>query len=175
MVIADVTDKGVPAALFMALSRTLIRTTALSGRSPGTALSRANQLILRDSQTNTFVSTFYAALDTCGGKLAYANAGHNPPLWLQVATGELRELAARGIVLGLFYDIDLEEREISVAPGDLLVFYTDGVTEAMAVTAKPKASAQEVLEAIVQTVNTFTGNTPQSDDITLFVAKRHTL
>jgi sigma-B regulation protein RsbU (phosphoserine phosphatase) len=106
-----------------------------------------------------------------------------------VATGELRELAARGIVLGLFYDIDLEEREISVAPGDLLVFYTDGVTEAMdadkqmfgedglraAVTAKPKASAQEVLEAIVQTVNTFTGNTPQSDDITLFVAKRHTL
>ena len=115
MVIADVTDKGVPAALFMALSRTLIRTTALSGRSPGAALSRANQLILRDSQTNTFVSTFYAALDTHGGKLAYANAGHNPPLWLQVATGELRELAARGIVLGLFYDIDLEEREISVA------------------------------------------------------------
>jgi sigma-B regulation protein RsbU (phosphoserine phosphatase) len=146
-------------------------------------------LILRDSQTNTFVSTFYAALDTRGGKLAYANAGHNPPLWLQVATGELRELAARGIVMGLFYDIDLEEREISVAPGDLLVFYTDGVTEAMnadkqlfgedglraAVTAKPKASAQEVLDAIVQAVNTFTGNTPQSDDIALFVVKRHAL
>jgi serine phosphatase RsbU (regulator of sigma subunit) len=189
MVIADVTDKGVPAALFMALSRTLIRTTALSGRSPGVALTRANQLILKDSQTDTFVSAFYAALDTYGGKLAYANAGHNLPLWLQAATGELRELAARGIVLGVLYDINLEECEINVAPGDLLVFYTDGVTEAMdadkqvfgedglraAVTAKPKASAQEVLEAIVQAVNTFTGNTPQSDDITLFVVKRHAL
>jgi sigma-B regulation protein RsbU (phosphoserine phosphatase) len=146
-------------------------------------------LILKDSQTDTFVSTFYAALDTCSGKLAYANAGHNPPLWLQVATGELRELAARGIVLGAFHDIDLEECEISVALGDLLVFFTDGVTEAMdadnqlfgedglraAVTAKPKASAQEVLEAIVQAVNTFMGNTPQSDDLTLFVVKRHAL
>jgi serine phosphatase RsbU (regulator of sigma subunit) len=189
MVIADVTDKGVPAALFMALSRTLIRTTALNGRSPGAALSRANQLILNDSQASKFVSTFYAALDTGGGKLAYANAGHNPPLWLQVATGELRELAGRGIVLGLFSDIVLEEREISVAPGDLLVFYTDGVTEAMnadkqlfgedglraAMTANPEASAQEVLDGIMQAVNTFTGNTPQSDDLTLFVVKRDTL
>ncbi len=106
-----------------------------------------------------------------------------------MATGELRELAAQGIVLGVFYDLNLEECEISVAPGDLLVFYTDGVTEAMdadkqmfgedglraAVTAKPKANAQEVLEAIVQAVNTFAGNTPQSDDLTLFVVKRHAL
>lgn len=186
MVIADATGKGVPAALFMALSRTLIRTTALSGRSPGAALTRANRLIMKDSQANKFVSTFYAALDTCGGKLTYANAGHNPPLWLQVATGELQELASGGIVLGAFSDIDLKECEIDVAPGDLLVFYTDGVTEAMdadeqmfgedrlraAVKANPRVSAQEVLDAIVQAVNTFTGNTPQADDITLFVVKR---
>jgi serine phosphatase RsbU (regulator of sigma subunit) len=189
MVIADVTDKGVPAALFMALSRTLIRTTALSGRSPGAALARANQLILKDSQANRFVSAFYATLDTGSGKLAYANAGHNRPLWLQVATGELQELAARGIVLGVLYDLDLEECEIDVAPGDVLVFYTDGVTEAIdanhqlfgedrlraAVKANPEGSAQEVLEAIVQAVNTFTGNSPPSDDLTLFVVKRRAL
>jgi len=118
--------------------------------------------------------------------LTYANAGHNRPLWLQVRSGEIQEVTARGIALGVLEDIELEEREIDVAPGDLLVFYTDGVTEAMntsgqqfdgerlraAVTANPDASAQQILSAVVDAVRAFTGDTPQSDDLTLFVAKR---
>ena len=186
IVIADVADKGVPAALMMALSRTIIRTKALGGRSPSSALMRANESILNDSRSDLFVTAFYATLDTHSGRLTYANAGHNRPLWLQVRSGEIQEVTARGIALGVLEDIELEEREIDVAPGDLLVFYTDGVTEAMntsgqqfdgerlraAVIANPDASAQQILSAVVDAVRAFTGDTPQSDDITLFVAKR---
>lgn len=186
IVIADVADKGVPAALMMALSRTIIRTKALGGRSPSSALMRANESILNDSRSDLFVTAFYATLDTHSGRLTYANAGHNRPLWLQIRSGEIQEVTAPGIALGVLEDIELEEREIDVAPGDLLVFYTDGVTEAMntggqqfdgerlraAVAANPDASAQQILSAVVDAVRAFTGDAPQSDDLTLFVAKR---
>jgi sigma-B regulation protein RsbU (phosphoserine phosphatase) len=132
------------------------------------------------------VSAFYATLDTHSGRLTYANAGHNRPLWLQSGSGEIQELTAQGIVLGILEDIELEEREIDVAPGDVLVFHTDGVTEAMdivgqqfgkerlwaAVAATPKASAQEIVAAVVDAVKAFTGDAPQSDDLTLLVVKR---
>jgi sigma-B regulation protein RsbU (phosphoserine phosphatase) len=186
MVIADVSDKGVPAALFMALSRTVIRTTALSGRSPSAALIRANESILNDSWAEMFLSAFYATLDTHSGHLAYANAGHNRPLWRRAATGEWQELAARGIILGMVEEIDLEERQITLTPGDLVVFYTDGVTEASdadgqmfgetrlqeVLATNAEASAQQVCRAVVEAVQAFTGDTPQSDDVTLFVVKR---
>jgi serine phosphatase RsbU (regulator of sigma subunit) len=190
LVIADVTDKGVPAALFMAFSRTIVRTEAMSSRNrnPAATLSRANRSIVRDIQSDSrlFLSAFYATLDTVSGRLAYANGGHVWPLWLRSASGEVQALAARGIVLGVFSDIELEEREIVVAPGDLLVFYTDGVTEARgadgqmfdeerllaAVASNPEASAQQVLQAIVEAVEAFVGDIPQSDDLTLFVIKR---
>jgi serine phosphatase RsbU (regulator of sigma subunit) len=190
LVIADVTDKGVPAALFMAFSRTIVRTEAMSSRNrnPAATLSRANRSIVRDIQSDSrlFLSAFYATLDTVSGRLAYANGGHNWPLWLRSASGEVQPLAARGIVLGVFNDIELEEREIEVAPGDMLVFYTDGVTEARgadgqmfdeerlraAVASNPEASAQQVLQAIVEAVEAFVGDIPQSDDLTLFVIKR---
>ena len=186
MLIADVAGKGVPAALFMARGCTTIRTTALVGNGPGTALTQANSLIFRDRQSQLFLTALYAVLDTGNGRLVYANAGHNPPLWLRAATGDMQTLRAPGIVLGIFADIELEEREIQVAPGDLLVFYTDGVTEAMnasrdlfgeerlqaAVAANAGASAQEVLDAILDAVREFTGDVEQSDDITLFVVRR---
>jgi serine phosphatase RsbU (regulator of sigma subunit) len=190
LVIADVTDKGVPAALFMAFSRTILRTEAMSGRNrnPAATLRRANRSIVRDIQSDSrlFLSAFYATLDTISGRLAYANGGHNWPLRLRSATGELQPLATRGIVLGVFSDIELEEREIEVAPGDLLVFYTDGVTEARGadgqmfneerlcavVASNPEASAQQVLQAVAKAVGSFVGDTPQSDDLTLFVIKR---
>jgi serine phosphatase RsbU (regulator of sigma subunit) len=190
LVIADVTDKGVPAALFMAFSRTIVRTEAMSSRNrnPAATLSRANRSIVRDIQSDSrlFLSAFYATLDTVSGRLVYANGGHIWPLWLRSASGEVQPLAARGIVLGVFSDIELEEREIEVAPGDMLVFYTDGVTEARgsdgqmfdeerlraAVASNPEASAQQVLQAIVEAVEAFVGDIPQSDDLTLFVIKR---
>ena len=186
LVIADVAGKGVPAALFMARGCTTIRTTALVGNGPATALTQANKLIFRDRQSQLFLTALYAVLDTESGRLVYANAGHNPPLWLQAATGDMQTLQAPGIVLGIFGDIELEEREIQVSPGDLLVFYTDGVTEAMdarrdlfgeerlqaTVAANARASAQEVLDAILDAVREFTGDVEQSDDLTLFVIRR---
>lgn len=187
LVIADVADKGVPAALMMALSRTMVRTAAADGRNPSAALGLANELILKHSQTDLFVTAFYATLDTRTGRLTYANAGHNRPLWVQSSSGDIQELAAQGIVLGILEDIELGERQIDVAPGDFLVFYTDGVTEAMsadgqefgqerlraAVAATPDASPQQIISAVVDAVNVFTGDAPQADDLTLLVVKRH--
>ncbi len=190
LVIADVTGKGVPAALFMAFSRTIIRTESMSGRkrNPAAALRRVNRSIVRDIQSDDrlFLSAFYATLDTYSGRLTYANCGHNWPLWLRSATGEVRPLAARGIIIGIFSDVELEEHEIEMAPGDILIFYTDGVTEARdvdgqlfdderlsaALATDPQASAQQVLDTVIDAIKTFTGDTPQSDDLTLFVVKR---
>jgi len=186
LVIADVTGKGVPAALFMALCRTVVRVNSNRDQGPAAALMQANQFIARDNRPGLFLSAFYAILDSETGRLVYSSAGHNWPLWLRSAAGEIEELAAHGIVLGLFRDIQLEERAIEVGPGDLLVFYTDGVPEAMngagemfgegrlqaVVGSDPEASSQQVAQAILQAVEAFTGDIPPSDDLTLFVLKR---
>jgi serine phosphatase RsbU (regulator of sigma subunit) len=186
LVIADVADKGVPSALYMALTRTVIRTTAFTGRSPASTLMRANALILNDSRSDLFLSAFYAKLDTDTGRLIYCNAGHNPPLWLRVDGGEFVELSTQGIILGAFEGIELDERRVDVAHGDLLVLYTDGVTEAVTqdeqefgverlremIAAHAQGSAQDVLQAIVDAVNAFEDDAPPSDDLTLVVVRR---
>ncbi len=186
LVIADVSGKGVPAALFMALSRSLIRTKSMSGRPPAAVLTRANRLIYRDSRSSLFLTTFYATLDLRTGLLAYTNAGHNWPLCLQAKTGKIKELAAKGTVLGVFKKIKLEDHEITMAPGDLIVFYTDGITEATngnnemfgekrlqaTLKANPQSNAQQMLDTILNEVDTFVNNTPQADDMTLLVVKR---
>lgn len=186
LVVADVAGKGVPAAIFMALSRTIIRTTALSGRGPAETLKRTNELIMKDSQANRFVSAFYAALDTTTGRMVYANGGHNWPLHWQAATGKFQQLAARGTVLGAFEAVNITEYELDVAPGDVFIFYTDGVTEAMnaegqlfgeerlqaAISAGPGIGALQTVGMVVKAVANFIGSTPQSDDITLLVVKR---
>jgi sigma-B regulation protein RsbU (phosphoserine phosphatase) len=186
LVIADVSGKGVPAALFMAFSRTVIRTEAMSGHNPAMVLERANRLITQDNSSRLFVSAFYAILDTHSGQLVYANAGHNWPFWLRVATQELIELEVPGTVLGMFKTIELEEQEIEVAQGDMLLFHTDGVTEAMNMAGQmlgeerlrailvtdAEASAAQVQQAVLTELEEFTGGTPQSDDFTLFVVKR---
>ncbi len=186
LVIADVTGKGVPAALFMARAQTMIRSTAQTGRNPSVVLEQANDLMLDDREAELFVTVFYGLLDTDSGHLVYANAGHSRPLWLPAAADRCQELLAGGILLGAFQGIELEEGEIDVERGDLVVFYTDGVTEAMnadreffgeerlrsIVDASAGASAQEVLEAIVDAVSTFSRGVAQSDDLTLFVVRR---
>lgn len=186
MVIADVSDKGIPAAIFMALSRTLIRTTALTGRTPAAALMRANELLLKDIQTDAFLTAFYAILHTKTGRLDWTNAGHNPPIWYEAATDTFHKLALPGIVLGIFENITLHESSTQLAPGDFVVFYTDGVTEAMSAdghefeeerfieTLRRHAhdNAANIVRGVIDTVNEFTANTPQSDDFTLFIIKR---
>jgi serine phosphatase RsbU (regulator of sigma subunit) len=186
MLIADVADKGVPAALFMALSRTVIRTIAMSGRGAAAALLRANQLILNDTQSDLFLSAFYGILEPATGALLYANAGHNRPLWYRAATGELTELSARGVILGAFEEITMEEQRIVIEPGDVLLLYTDGIPEGMNVEGRMMGMQRlaEVLkqnahrdtpgisQAIIEVYNRFTAGAEQSDDVTYTVVKR---
>lgn len=190
LVIADVSDKGVPAALFMALSRTMIRNTALRGHPPAKALQRANYYILEDSWSDMFLTAFYGVLNVANGRFTYAKAGHNLPLWWQAKSDTFEELDADGIVLGILNEIDLAEHEITVAPHDVLVLYTDGVTEALneddeefgverlktavhtAIHATPSASAENIIEEILTAVRAFAQDAPQTDDFTLLVVVR---
>lgn len=187
MVIADVADKGVAAALFMALSRSIIRGKAIvPDLNPALVLQRANRLILKDSRARLFVTACYAVLNTLTGRLIYSLAGHNRPLWWQAATQTCQELSGRGTVLGIFEEVELEEHTVTLASGDALVFYTDGITEAMnddhqlfgeerlqkVICRHAAGSPQEMIGAIVAAVQTFTGGAPPSDDLTLFVVKR---
>ena len=185
IVIADVADKGVPAALFMAMCRTTIRSTALSGRTPAQALQRANELILKDSRSDLFVSAFYAALCPTTGEFTYASAGHNRPYWFH-SNGEMEQMRAIGTILGALEDIVLEERRVILNPGDAVVFYTDGVSEAMNPNLEPFGekrleqvlrshaadSAEDISRAILQAVRAFASDSPQSDDLTLIVLRR---
>lgn len=186
LVIADVTGKGVPAALFMAFSRTIIRAEAAHGLGPAATLIKANQFIVRDIRSRLFLSAFYASLNTQTGRMVFANGGHDWPLLLSAATGAVQELRIPGLVLGAFPEVPLEEGEIMVAPGDMLIFYTDGVTEARnaagqffgeerlkaTVAAHRGAGAEWLLQGVVTAVSRFVGSTPQSDDFTMVVVKR---
>ncbi len=186
LVIADVSGHGVPAALFMALSRTIIRTVGLAGRGPASALTRSNELVLKDSQAEMFLTAVYAILELETDRLIYANAGHNRPLWYHAATGAVTELGVRGILLGAFEEIELHEERLDLADGDALVFYTDGVTEAQSpdgemfgearlrdvVAANGGASAEDLLAAVVAAVTEFAGEREWGDDVTGVVVKR---
>ena len=186
VIIADVADKGVPAALFMALSRTTIRNVAADSDSPAAALMKANELILEDSQAELFLTAFYAVFTPGSGNLVYTNAGHNPPLWYRNESDDFRLLNADGIALGVIADIALQDVVVEVAPGDVLVFYTDGVTEAMneqmgefglhrlqeTVARVADDSAAGIVEAILAAVDDFRGGVSYRDDLTLVVLKR---
>jgi serine phosphatase RsbU (regulator of sigma subunit) len=186
LVIADVADKGMPAALFMALTRTLMRAAALEEASPAAALARVNDLLVPDAQHGMFVTAVYAVLSLETGQLAYANAGHNLPLLLRSQTGELERLDKGGMALGVLEGLRLDERIVFMEPGDCLIFYTDGITEAFSpeedmygedrlqatVRSASGSSAQAMLEAIADSVVAFAGDAAPSDDRTLMVLRR---
>jgi sigma-B regulation protein RsbU (phosphoserine phosphatase) len=186
LVIADVADKGVPAALFMALSRTLVRATAIDGRPPGEAIPRANQLILSDTHTDMFVTLFYGVLAPTTGELCYVIAGHNPPRWWSQRTQQVQRLPGRGLPLGVMEDMALDEERLALEPGDVLLLYTDGVTEALnlqgeefgearlaaLVAAHAAEDANTLMAAIVAAQAAFTGGLPPFDDITMVAVKR---
>lgn len=184
IVIADVADKGVPAALFMALSRTILRAVALGRSNPAQTLMRVNEILDNDAQTDLFVTIFYAVWNPEAKTLTYANGGHNPPLLLG-ENGRRHLLNGKGMALGVLPDITIQQNRIQVEPGDTILFYTDGVTEAinedtdefglerleLTAVQHRKQSAQAILDAITQAVRDHAGGTPQFDDITLVVMK----
>ena len=185
IVIADVADKGVPAALYMALSRTLLRAVGSNHHSPAETLQRVNQLLLRDTHSDLFVTVWYGIWHPASGTVRYSSAGHNPPLVVR-ADGRVERLQARGIALGVIPEIALVEREVTLQAHDLLAAYTDGVTEAQRENAEQfgmaglegalltarERSASAVVSAVVDALDTFVGGAPQFDDITLVVVKR---
>jgi serine phosphatase RsbU (regulator of sigma subunit) len=186
IVIADVTDKGVPASLFMVLSRTVIRATASDGRSPAAVLDQANRLILADSQSGLFVTCFYGILDLATHTFRFANGGHNYPLLYRAATGKVEQLQASGIVLGVIPNPRFAEAEVRLEPGDVLCFYTDGVTEAMDLRRQlfseerlvevlrhtHQLPPDQIVRRILDAVSGFASGAPQNDDITMVVLKR---
>ena len=170
----------------MAMSRTLLRTTALSGRSPSQALIRANELMLNDTQAELFLSAFYLILSTTEGTIDFASAGHNPPYLVRASDAKVFSLDATGTILGAFDEIKLEEKQARLDVNDLLVLYTDGITEAFnpqgdlygeerlinLLHQNHSLDAQELLACLLDDVNQFAGSLSPSDDLTVVVIKR---
>jgi NarL family two-component system response regulator LiaR len=188
MLVADVAGKGMGAALYMALSRTLIRTYAAEHDTrPDLMFSAVNERILMDTRANLFVTIFYGILDPISGTLTYSNAGHNPPYLLDPKGGDsVQELRRTGIPLGIPEDMTWEQRSVPVAPGHVLVLYTDGITEAQdgeemffgeerllqVLRFTVGRSASDIQDALIAEVHGFVGDAPQHDDITLMVVVR---
>jgi serine phosphatase RsbU (regulator of sigma subunit)/DNA-binding NarL/FixJ family response regulator len=189
ILVADAADKGMGAALYMTLSRTLIRTYAAEyDTRPDLVLSATNRRILMDTRAELFVTVFYAILDPVAGKLAYCNAGHNPPFLLNAENkGPVQALGRTGLPLGVFEETAWTQDAVEIAPGDVLLLYTDGITEAQdqqgaffgekrlleVAQANLGHSAQDIQDALITQVREFSGDAPQSDDITLMVMVRN--
>jgi sigma-B regulation protein RsbU (phosphoserine phosphatase) len=186
IMIADVSGKGIPAALFMALSRIVVRINATwYGRRPAAAIRDANTIIAHDSRSGMFVTLFYGFLDSANRTLTYVNAGHNPPIHFRVADGTLTELTGTGMAMGVLDDAAYTQEDVQIVPGDVLILYTDGITEAenadlemfgqnrleRIILASDRVSANGLCQEILTAVRTFTGDHPQSDDITLMVVR----
>ena len=186
LIIADVSGKGIPAAIFMAVSRTLIRATGIRGVSPSECICYSNKLLAQESVNSMFVTVFYAILDITTGTMTYCNAGHNPPYLLK-ANGEVTALPMTGdAMVGAIDDLDYHEATVTLEKSDALVMFTDGVTEAVNTTYEEfgekrltatlgqlaKANCQQIIDSVKADVAAFVGEAEQSDDITLLTVKR---
>lgn len=186
IVIADVSGKGVPAAFFMAISRTVLQSSARENRSAGACLAAANTLLCAQNPMDLFVTTFYGILDTETGELAYANGGHNPPLVVRRADGTVADLPrTSGMALGVMPDIPYAEKRLHLDPGDTLFLYTDGISEAMdrdgheftearlrqTLTDTQGQAVDVVIEGVTAAVEHFVAGAEQSDDITCLVVR----
>ncbi len=180
LAVADVSDKGVPAALFMMSSRTLLKGAAIGLGSPSEVLAEVNNLLCEDNETAMFVTLIYAVYDPSNRKLTFANGGHNTPVLIDADGNATRLPLTGGVALGLVPDLEYQQMTITLSPGDHIIFYTDGVTEAMNESeeeygmdrlenlfSKSRPSeARAVNDAIFDSVMDFAGDAAQSDDIT---------
>ncbi len=185
LAVADVSDKGVPAALFMMSSRTLLKGAAVGASGPGAVLSEVNDLLQERNDASMFVTVFYAEYDPSMRMLTFANGGHNPPLVVHAdGTSEELELTG-GIALGALSGFEFGQATKQLAPGDLVIFFTDGVTEAINTDEEEfgLAAVQELFgsggvpdaveaaERVMTAVQGFAGEAPQFDDLTCLTLK----
>lgn len=189
LVIGDVSGKGVPAAIYMTLTKGIIQSHADDTVSPGTVLAKVNRLLYRNIEKNSFVSMFYAILDHRKHTLTFARAGHNPGIFLSQSSDKSTFLDTAGIALGLehgdIFERTLKENTIQVNRGDMLVFYTDGFTEAMNISNDEfgeerlvnlisrfrRQSSEEIIRLLISEIKSFTGDAEQHDDMTIVVVK----
>ena len=186
LTIADVSDKGVPAALFMMSSRTMMKGAAISSRQPGEVLAMVNSMLAEDNDPQMFVTVLYAVYDPAAGTLTYSSGGHDTPLVVHKdGSSELLPLTG-GIVLGIMPGLDYSEKCVTLAPGDTVICYTDGVTEAMngdgeqfgierlrqTFLESPPLDARDAVNKIFDAVSDFADGTIQSDDITCLTLSR---
>ena len=183
--IADVADKGIPAALFMSLTRTLVRAAVIDTDCPAEALRRVNDLLIPDTQQGMFVTAVYGVLSLDTGEFTYANAGHNPPFWLQIESGNIERLTRTGMAVGVIEGAEMKEQTITLGDGDSLLLYTDGLTEAfspdgelfgeerlqMALKVEHN-NLDESLDEIERQVKKFMSTLPPSDDLTMLAVRR---
>ncbi len=184
IVIADVSGKGVPAALLMAFLRASLRAAPPTGYAPHISMTKVNYLLWESIERNQFVTVFYGVLDAMNRTLAYTNAGHNPPLLID-ADGKEHFLERGGVPLGMFRDTRYYEYYVTIDPGQMLVLYTDGVTEATnandeeygpdrlveAVKRGRHLSARELIDFVHRDVNDWTEGRGADDDVTFFIIK----
>ncbi|MBI5120640.1 MAG: SpoIIE family protein phosphatase [Rhodospirillales bacterium] len=187
LVVADVSGKGIPAAFFMAVARTLLRATALTGTSPADCLTQANAVLCRHDIPNMFVSAFYGIFDPINWTLIHASAGHQPPLHLD-ANGTVRELeAVDGLVLGVSEELSYSEAVLHLKPGEGLVIYTDGLSEAFNLKRQQfgedralavlsgldrQTSALEIVDALFVAQEAFMDGAERGDDTTVLALRR---
>jgi phosphoserine phosphatase RsbU/P len=186
LVIADVSDKGLPAALYMTVARTLIRTNAAGGEPPAQVLKEVNQMLVNDSNEAMFITAVYAILSLETGELVYANAGHNRPLLYRYGKQNLEQLPKGGTALGVLDDVELANHHLKMLPGDSLFFFTDGVTDIVSpegdffgdprlhevIHKNGRGSIHNLLEALDDALIEFRQGTPPTDDITIVAARR---
>jgi phosphoserine phosphatase RsbU/P len=190
LVIADVTDKGMPAALFMASTRSIMRAIVPAAASPSIGITQANRLLCAESEDGLFVTLFYGLLDPANGEFVYVNAGHNPPLVFQyrdaACAGELKTLRNTGMQIGMDAGASYTQDNLMLEAGDFVLLYTDGVTDALdaetndfglarlqeLVLTNCGASPEDLLDIIQKALDDFTGTTAPYDDMTMLVIKR---
>ena len=185
-VIADVSGKGIPAAIFMAVSRTLIRAMGIRGGSPAECMRYVNELLAKESVNCMFVTVFYGIYNIQTGEITYCNAGHNPPYLLKHDSCVEALPMSKDPMVGAVEGLSYHEQKIQLEKGDALFMFTDGVTEAMNVSLEEFGeqrmeqtlqqadgkSGQEVIDAVTGEVKAFVEEAEQSDDITMLVLKR---
>jgi sigma-B regulation protein RsbU (phosphoserine phosphatase) len=186
IVVADVSDKGIPAALFMALARTIVRASVLDAPSPAAGIARANRLVCADARDGMFVTLVYGELEPATGKMCYVCAGHYPPLLYRAAGDRLTHLKWTGMALGVDPGASYESHTVRLKPGDFMLMYTDGVIDATnpqgeafgqdrlweSIVEQRHAPAAEIVAALRAELGRFAGGSAPFDDVTLVLVRR---